>query len=48
MFPKFFSVIQGVKDDFFLSYHSLTISSTMALKHICVGYLFVEEDGKIL
>ena len=36
MFPKFFSVIQGVKDDFVLSSHSLTISSTMALKHVLV------------
>ena len=50
MFPKFFSVIQGVKDDFVLSFHSLTISSTMALKHIYkrVGCLFVKEGGKIL
>ena len=52
MLPKFFSAIQGVKDDFVLISHSLTISSTlyMVLQHITkrVGYLFVEQGRKIL
>ena len=36
MLPKFFCAIQGVKDDFLLISHSLTISSTlyMVLQHI--------------
>ena len=52
MLPKFFCAIQGVKDDFVLISHSLTISSTlyMVLQHITkrVGYLFVEQGRKIL